>query len=467
VKQVLMILLLLTGVYCQAASQPDETPEWLAQVAAQKHQVPEQMLSVLDAHQTEFADLTPELQAYWLNQQAAILSYLGRFQEQQNAAQQGLDLLGNNVGALKAELMFELGYAREMQLALTEALSWYQQGATLATELKDEKLQVRGMINIAAVDSLQDRDQQALQTLKKAYSMAEQLQDKELLADVNAQLGLMYSSLAFEQEAQEFLERALILYEELGWQKNRISVLYNLARNYSYLQNFELALQSFDRMLQSALKEQDVLNLYYAYSGLAITSNEMERPQVALNYMQKAEEYLTVIQSDYYLAGHHYEKALIYQKLQQNAQAVQQVLLAEQYFQKLEDKESGNMLLAMRLLKAELLAEQGQYERAYQQLQDFVHGFQQFRDKENELELAKMRMIFEAERDQARQSLIEQEDQLKALRQAETAHTKQIQGMWLGMLLVLGILLLAGMLLMRARKRKIARQSTSLQQEKA
>lgn len=458
--RVLIILLMLAGGYSQAASLPKDTPDWLAQVALQKHQAPEQMLSILEAHQPEFASLTPEQQAYWLNQQAAVLSYLGRFQEQQNAAKQGLDLLGDAAIALKAELMFELGYAREMQLALTEALNWYQQGATLATELADEKLQVRGMINIAAVDSLQDRDQQALQMLKKAYSMAKELQDNELLADVNAQLGLMYSSLSFEQEAQEFLERALALYAELGWQKNRISVLYNLARNYSYLQNYEQALQSFELMLQSALKEQDVLNLYYAYSGLAITSNEMERPQVALHYMQKAEEYLDLIQSDYYLAGHHYEKALIFQKLQQNTQAMQQLLLAEEYYQKLEETQSGNMLLALHLLKAELLAEQGQYQRAYQQLLEFVHGFQQFRDKENELALVKARMAFEAERDLARQSLLEQEYQLKALQLAEIAHKKQIQGMWLGMLVVFSVILLAVILLLRTSKRKLARQST-------
>lgn len=459
-RKMLVILLMLIGVDCQALSLPKDTPNWLADVAAQKHQLPEQALSMLEAHQPEFASLTVEQQAFWLNQQAAVLSYLGRYQEQQTAAQQGLDLLGSAVSALKAELLFELGYAREMQLALTEALNWYQQGLTLATELADEKLQVRGMINIAAIDSLQDRDPQALQKLKKAYNMAKELQDNELLADVNAQLGLMYSSLGFEQEAQEFLERALVLYAELGWQKNRITVLYNLARNYSYLQNYEQALESFELMLQSALKEQDILNLYYAYSGLAITSNEMARPQVALNYMLKAEEYLDAIQSDYYLAGHHYEKALIFQKLQQNTQAMQQLLLAEEYYQKLDENQSGNMLLALHLLKAELLAEQGQYQRAYQQLLAFVHGFQQFRDKENELALAKARMTFEAERDLARQSLLEQEYQLKALQLAEIAHKKQIQGMWLGMLIVLGMILLAVIVLLRSRKPKIAHPST-------
>ena len=451
----------------QADTKPVGTPEWLVQVADQKHQAPEKMLSLLEGNQADFDHLTAEQQAYWLNQQAAVLSYLGRFQEQQAAAELGLGLVGNYANALKAELMFELGYAREVQLALNEALSWYEQGTTLAIELENTRLQVRGMINIAAIDSFQDRDQKALQTLKQAYGMAEQLADKELLADVNAQLGLMYSSLAFEKEALEFLERALQLYEELGWQKNHITVLYNLARNYSYLQNYELALQKYDRMLQSALKVQDVLNLYYAYSGLAITNNEMGRPQVALNYMDKAEEYVRLIQSDYYLAGHHYEKALIYQKLQQNSQSLQQVLLAEQYFQKLNDNNSGNMLLALLLLKAELFADQGQYERAYQQLLEFVHGFQQFRDKENEVELAKIRMSFEAERDNVLKSRLEQEYQLKTLRLAEIAYAKQIQGMWLAIVIVVSVLIFALALLWRTKYNKKSRSDSGPRQEKA
>lgn len=465
--KLLFLLLWVLSSCCQAATVPPNTPEWLQQAAAKKHQAPEQMLALMTANQAQFADLAPEVQAYWLNQQAAMLSYLGRFQEQQALAQQGLNLVGNNAAALKAELLFEFGYAREMQLALTEALGWYQQGLALAQEIANQPLQVRGMVNIAAIDSLQNRDQQALETLKQAYTLAEQLQDQELLAYVNAQLGLMYSALAYEQEAQVFLEQALALYEALGWQKNRISVLYNLARNYSYLENYELAMQNFDRMLQSALAEQDVLNLYYAYSGLAITSNEMDRPQVALNYMQKAEDYLAVIQSDYYLAGHHYEKALIFQKLQQNAQAVQQLLLAEQFLQKLKDNESGNMLLALRLLKAELLAEQGQYERAYTHLMDFVQAFQQLRDKENELEVAKMRITFDAERDAVRQSLVEQEKQLNVLRAIESAHKKQIQGMWLGFVLVLGIIIFIALTIFSAKKRAQSLIPTSQQQDKA
>ncbi|MCF4010384.1 hypothetical protein [Rheinheimera sp. UJ63] len=466
-KKLLVILLWCWVSFGYAESLPDDVPEWLQQVAAEKNRAPEQMLEILTANQAQFAHLSAVAQAYWLNHQATILSHLGRFQEQQAVAEQGIALLKDNPSSLYAELSYELGFAFEMKLALADAMKWYQKGMATAMAVENERLRLRGLINISAVDSLQNRTHQALQNLQDTYARATQLKDKELLAEVNAQLGLLYSNLSYEQDAQEFLEQALVLYEELGWHKNRVTVLYNLARNYSYLEDFELALQSFERMLQSALKEQDILNLYYAYNGLAITSNEMDKPQVALNYMEKAEEYLAVIHSDYYLASHHYEKALIYQNLQQNTQAMQQLLLAEQYMQTAENSGSGNMLLSFQLLKAELLADQGQYERAFQTMRLFVRGFQQFRDKENELEIAKMRLSFEAEREQVQQNMLEQEYQLNALRLAEVERNRVMQWLWLGMAATLGLFILVVVLLLRRTRSAKATPSSPTRQDQA
>lgn len=452
--------LLLAGLLLLSAPLLAEpTPLWLQQLAGEKHQAPQRVLTQLQEQQMQFLQLNEMQQAYWLNIQATAYSHLGRYPEQQQAALQGLALLDDKPSVLKAELLYELGYAREMQLALNEALNWYQQGLAIAQQLNETKLRLRGVINIAAVDSLQDRDQQALQALKQAYQEAQQLQDKEILAEVNAQLGLMYSALALEQEALDFLEQALTLYDELGWQKNKITVLYNLARNYSALNKADLALQSFERMLQSAQAEQDLLSMYYAYSGLAITSNEMERAQIALHYMEKAEEYLELIQSTYYLAGHHFEKALIYQKLQQNSLALQQLQLAEDYMQQQEKHDAGNMLLALKLLKAELLAGQGQFERAYQQLYSFVGDYQQLRDKETEVELAKVRLGFDSEREVARQSLSEQTAQLDNLKQLESAHSRQIRGLWLALIVSSSLLFILFIQLRRQRRKTTTQES--------
>ncbi|HEX5792142.1 MAG TPA: hypothetical protein VFY01_02625, partial [Rheinheimera sp.] len=278
-------LLLCQTVFAETA------PAWLQQVDVQRNQQPEAMLALLQQHQAERDTLSISQQANWYYQQAALLNALGRHQEQQQAAQQGLDLLTQQQSALKVKLLYQLGFALEMQTNYPLALQHYQQGIALATVLEDEKQILLGQINHAAVLSAQNQDQQALALLKDTYQRAQSLQDVELLAEVNAELGLLYASLAYEKDAIELLNVALALYEQLGWQKNQITVLFNLARTYSYLEQYPLSLQTYNKMLQKSLQVQDNVNLYHAYLGLAITSSDSGSGDAALSYIEKAEQY--------------------------------------------------------------------------------------------------------------------------------------------------------------------------------
>ncbi|KKO45420.1 hypothetical protein WG68_10220 [Arsukibacterium ikkense] len=424
-------LLLLLAFSLSVQAQP--IPGWLLELENLKYRQPEQSLAMLTERQHEFASQPDLVKAYWLRQQAALYSALGRHQQQQQAARQALELLDGTESALKVEVWYELGYALEMQMQLDEAMRHYQQGTALATLLDDEKLILRGQVNQAAIMSEQNNDQQALALLKAVYQRAELLQDQEILAEVNAQLGLMYSSLGFENDALEFLQRALGLYQQLGWVKNEIAVLFNLARTYSYQEQYHLALEHYNQMLQGSLNANDNVNLYHAYLGLAITSAEMRRTEAALGYIEKAEQYLPHLQSNYHVQSHHYEKALIYRDLAQTSLAMQELLLAEQAAKQPADQ-ADHVALAIILLRAELLAQQDQYQRAYLALHEFIDGFQLLRNKENELALAHMRLEFDSERQQVRTSLLEAENELKALRLQEVERKRQIQLLWLAIL---------------------------------
>ena len=421
-------------------------PAWLQQVAEQKRQQPEQMLALLQQHQADLPGLPQPVQAKWYAEQAALFSTLGRHQEQQQAAEQGLALLGELQSLAKVELLYALGFAREMQSDYITALQHYEQGIALATLLDDEKLILLGQINHAAVLSNQNQNQQALALLKDTYQRAQRLNDTEVLAEVNAELGLLYASLAFEQDSIALLETALKLYEQLGWQKNQITVLFNLARSYGFMEKYDLSLQSYNKMLQKSQQSEDVMNLYHAYLGLAITSSQTNNGDAALKYIAKAEEYLPQLQSTSHISTHYYEKALIYQSLKQSSLAMQQLLLSEQSLNNEGVEDNSPIRLSVMYLKAELLSEQGQFDRAYRQLHEFVLLFQDVRNKENELAIEQMRLNFEQEQQQQRNRLLVQDNELKALRLNQAERDHQIQLLWLSMLgcstLILLILLL-------------------------
>lgn len=457
-KQYLMVFLLSCSCLLNAA----ELPDWLQQVAAEKHQRPEAMLQLLQQHSNEFASLNAEQQAQWHYEQAWLLDALGRHQEQQKAALAGLALLGDAQTLLRVQLLYELGFALEMQTDYKAALEHYQQGIALATLLDDEKHILLGQMNHAAILSQQNQEQQALAMLKDTYQRALVLDDVEVLAEVNAELGLLYASLAFENEAISLMQQALKLYEQLGWQKNQITVLFNLARTYSYMNQYDMSLQTYNQMLQKSLQVNDNVNLYHAYLGLAITSSDSGNGDAALSYIDKAEQYLPVLQATVHISTHHYEKALIYKRLNQTSLAMQQVLLAESSLTDEGFAEDSPVRLNVLYLKAQLLAEQGDYVKAYRQLHDFVFMFQEVRNKENELAIEQMRVGFDHERQVQQNLLLAQDNELKALRLQQSERERQMQMLWLAILgcstLVLLILLLWQLTRQKAKQREMARQ---------
>nr|WP_245217535.1 hypothetical protein [Rheinheimera maricola] len=439
-------------------------PAWLQQVSEQKQQQPEAMLTLMQQHRAELDSLNREHQVQWYYLQAVLFDTLGRHHQQQQAAEQGLQILGDELAIVRVQLLYELGFAREMQTDYATALQHYQQGLALANSLENEKYILLGQINQAAILTVRNDDQGALALLKDTYQRAVNLADSEVLAEVNAELGLLYTSLGYDDEAISLLKVALAQYEQLGWPKSQITVLYNLARTYSYLQQYDLSLQTYNKMLQKSLQLHDYVNLYHAYLGLAISSINSKNGEAALSYINKAEDYLPKLQSNAHIATHHYEKALIYKKLDQISLALQHVLLAEQSLDKEGLQDDVASRLAIWHLKAQLMAAQGEYERAYRQLYDFVAEYQLMRDQENELAFEQLRLGMSHDQLQQKNRALQQDLGLKAMQLEQAGREQQHQFVWL--LLLSGLTVLLLMLLIwqhyqvRQHRRAQAQQGT-------
>lgn len=457
---------LLSLCVCLAAPlQADDTlvPDWLVQVKQQKAQQPEQMLLLLEQQRAAYGDWPAELQVQYLLQLADIYESLGKHQQQQEVAERGLALLGERRDLLTIDFWNNLGFALEMQSQYQQALHYYQQASALAAELKAEKLHIEADINIAAIYSIQDKFQDALVLLKNSYDRAVLLKDPEILAYVNAELGLLYVGLGFDKEAIEFMEKAIEGYDALGWQKDKMDVLFNLARSYSYLEQYDKAMQRYDQLLQLAVAQQDQANLYFAYLGLASTSKDNEKLDAALAYIEKAEQYLPGLQSTYQNSMHHYEKALIYRELGQISLASQQLAQAEQSLSQEENSSNQSSQLWILHLKAKLEADSGRYQKAYQYLDQFFQGYHKLRNKEHELSVEKLRLGFDAERQQAQNELLAKDNELQALRLQEAERKRQNQWLWIGLFGCTSLILLVLLLWQLARRQ--AQMQAQLQEK--
>ncbi|SEA00455.1 tetratricopeptide repeat protein [Alkalimonas amylolytica] len=464
-KIIAKLMVALLGLYClELVAVPAGAPNWLQQVHEQKRLAPEAMLALLQQHEDSIPSLPRQVQRRAYQDFATLFGMMGQHQQQLAYAQKGL-ALDDAADTLRVELMYNLGFATEMQSNYLEAQQYYQQGMKLAEQLGDESLRLRGVINQAAALSGQEHYQEALALLQQVYQQVETLDDWELEAEVNAELGLLYATITFEEEGVQFLDKAYAMYKERGWRKSKIAVLYNLARSYSFLEQYEQAFATYQRMLTVSQQYDDQLNLYYAYFGLALSSHESGRYSAALTYIQKAEEFKHLLQSPLSEIVHYYEKSLIYSGLQQHSMALQQLMLARQHLQQLSDAESDSMRLNIEFMQAHLQASLGQYEQAYESMQEVFFLFQERFNQESELALSSLRLSFAQEREQAERALLLKDNELQALRLLEADRKRLIQWLWTAVFAITSLVLFILLLWQRMARRDTAPDSPHDQEE--
>lgn len=421
-------------------------PDWLTQVQQNKYKKPEAMLQLAKQYESEFSRWPTEVQAVWLSEVAMMYEVLGRYREQMAMAERGLALTAEQKSPTRVELLYSMGFALETQREYELANEYYQKGMTLAESINNEKLMIQGLTNLAAMLSEENESPKALDMLKQAYDRAVKLNDIEMLALVQAELGLMYTMLAVDDEGQQFLEESFKLFDQLGWAKSKLMVWYNLASTYGFLNKQEQALAIFDQMLKVSLEQEDPVSLYFAYMGLANTNRRLKKLDAAITYIEKAETYLPSLQSTFQISEHHFIKAKIYRSLGQISLAMQQVDLAAEQLD--ESKNTSDRFYALHFddLRARLYADAGNYEKAYHTLNKFFEAYIDLQDNKRDMDVQKLRLSFDAERQEARNQLLEKDIELQALKLQEIERNRQIEWLWLAIFactsLVLFILLL-------------------------
>jgi tetratricopeptide (TPR) repeat protein len=125
---------------------------------------------------------------------------------------------------------------------------------------------------------------------------------------------------------------------------------------------------------------------------------------------------------------------------------MQQVDLAAEQLD--ESKNTSDRFYALHFddLRARLYADAGNYEKAYQTLDKFFEAYIDLQDNKRDMDVQKLRLSFDAERQEARNQLLEKDNELQALKLQEIERNRQIQWLWLAIFactsLVLFILLL-------------------------
>ena len=397
-------------------------------------------LEMMQIREQEVKAVASEVElARYYNKMAELFSTLGYLNEQQKYSELGLKLVGEEMVAVAADLNYTRGLVYEMKSDYTTARKYYRKGFEIAMTTGHELYQARGKLYLAALFTQEEQYEKALSEMKEAYSWSEQVGDPELTWEVLNELGLLYGYIQDSEQAIEFHLRAVKTAQALQMRELTIVGYYNLASSYQFLGDHETANTYWDKMLVESKASGEPGNLYNAYKGFAFSARAAEQYDRALTYMLKAEEYLHMIGRTVMQVEHHMVKADILGDMEQPNKALEELAIAEQKLPA-EFRNPDNVQgLSILYMKAGFTADLGQYQQAYELMAEYNRGARKHRREQNQEAIQKLRITFDSERSETRNSILEKDNEIKALQLKQAESEKQIQTFMLGALALLSL----------------------------
>ncbi len=187
-----------------------------------------------------------------VKRKCGIYSHLGRLDEAQALYQELLSFVRQKVDLEnEAAVLNDLGVVLFEQKKPQKAIQYYNEALELARQVKNPKLELYAMINIAA--SLQEMGdfQEAAARFWQARSIAQRLQNHLALATIEADIGMLLASQArYRQALDRLLEGASIAHEH-GYFKPHAAALIEISIVHRRMGNLELAegaISEFERL---------------------------------------------------------------------------------------------------------------------------------------------------------------------------------------------------------------------------
>lgn len=468
-----MTALLLLLSLCQVAwAATDEVPSEISladQLVAQARQmettqVDEAINMMLSKEKAMLEISSSAEQARFYNKLAELNSTIGRLDDQQKYAEKGLAILGNETVPVAAELHYNLGLVHESRTEYIKARERYDQGLLIAQTTGSRIYQGRGRLYIAALYTSQRDYAKALEHMREAYAIAEEVNNPELTWETLNESGLLYGYIDKGEQALDFYTRAIDAAKALQMKELVIVSLYNAGVTNLELKRHDAANVMFEQMLAESKSSTELSNMYNSYKAFAMSSRDNEQYERAFSYINKAEEYLPHIQQILMRVEHYTFKAELLNELEQTNRALEVLAIAERLLP--EGLHGSNSISASNILwlKAKFYEELRQFEKAHTLLKQYVRGYHELRNKEVESQELKMRVSFDMERNEVRNDILEKDNKIKALQLQQAKNERQIQTFFLIALalLSLGLIFVMYRQLHSRRKLKTIAQTDSL-----
>ncbi|MFT4926582.1 MAG: diguanylate cyclase (GGDEF)-like protein [Phenylobacterium sp.] len=402
--------------------------------------------------------------AHFYSKLAELSATLGQAAKIKQYAEQGLALYRDESDPIVADLYYHLGWYAQIKANYGAAQQYFNQGLLIAAKTDDQLMLGRGKLNIASLYTDQDNYQLGLKHMKEAYEIALQLKNDDLLWEILNEMGLLYSYIGDAKQALAIFLQAVEAAEATNIRELKIITLYNIAVLYIEEEDPKNANVYFNQMLIESKASGIRSDQYMAYKGFAMSSRLAKQPERAMAYMLKAEELFDSIEGVFMRVEHHSVKAEIFSSLDLPNKALEQLSIAEKLMPKEQLNNNNRAGLRILRLKSQFYSELGQYRRAYELSREYNQGYEQWRSQEKDKTVGRLSVAFDVERNEARNAILEKENEIKALQLKQAKNEQQIQTFFLVALalLSLGLIVVMYRQLHSRRQLKLIAETDSL-----
>jgi len=154
--------------------------------------------------------------------------------------------------SLEAPALCNLGYILEKTARFFDAIDKFKQAYNIFEGLKDSGGMALSYLGMGLCYSDLAKYNVAQAYLDKSMELASSAGRQDILANAMRYKGVIYDRTCCHEEALEWFRKASAIYEELHDERNKISVLCDIASTYSMYGNLDKALELYNAALEAA-----------------------------------------------------------------------------------------------------------------------------------------------------------------------------------------------------------------------
>jgi diguanylate cyclase (GGDEF)-like protein len=390
------------------------------------HKQPRKTYQSLLKQANQFEDMSPHYKLWWLLRKAQAENLLYFFEKSEETVKQAFTMIDQdtpvqiiiNIDIFRGLFLQRKGHYLRSQNILNKAYhSAIDNGFTyLSVQAKQELAYTRSLTGIYEL---------SLTELQQAYTEAYLLGDEFLIARINEVYGAIYGYMDDYAKSIEYYQKALSSYQQLEYPYYEAEAIYGLAVTYRYWEKYALAIDYYQRYRESIeFSPNNINGKFFAAYGIAMSEASQGSCNKALMSIDAAIKVDGLI--DY--------KAELYKRkasclITDNRLNEAKVALnkASDIFKNIPELLGTRWQIEILKINAELNKAQGNYQAAYQLLNQFNQAEVALLKDNMSERLLRVRGALEVERKNVQISLLKQRTKVQELKFEQQKQENKMQ----------------------------------------